>query len=54
MSATAVERTHLLDALRGFALCGVAFINFAKHSCLIFMPPEEQAAKIDKSLYTDC
>ncbi|MBK8340623.1 MAG: hypothetical protein IPK99_11805 [Flavobacteriales bacterium] len=29
MSAPAAERTHLLDALRGFALFGVVFSNYA-------------------------
>lgn len=44
MSAPAAERTHLLDALHGFALLGVAYSNFAVHAYWIFMPPEEQAA----------
>lgn len=43
MSAPAVERAQLLDALRGFALFGVAYSNFAVHAYWIFMPPEEQA-----------
>ena len=43
MSAPAAERTHLLDALRGFALFGVVFSNYAGLSYWVFLPPEEKA-----------
>lgn len=43
MSAPAAERTHLLDALRGFALFGVVFSNFAMLSFWIFMSPADKA-----------
>ncbi|MBK9175241.1 MAG: DUF418 domain-containing protein [Flavobacteriales bacterium] len=44
MSAPATERTHLLDALRGFALFGVVWSNYAFLSTWIIRSPEEQAA----------
>ncbi|MBK7751338.1 MAG: DUF418 domain-containing protein [Flavobacteriales bacterium] len=44
MSAPAVERTHLLDALRGFALFGVVFSNYAALAYWLFLTPEEKSA----------
>lgn len=44
MSAPATERTHLLDALRGFALFGVVWSNYAVLSLAMFMSPEAKAA----------
>ncbi|MBK8498441.1 MAG: DUF418 domain-containing protein [Flavobacteriales bacterium] len=44
MSAPAAQRTHLLDALRGFALFGVVWSNYAVLSIWLFMAPEAKAA----------
>jgi uncharacterized protein len=44
MSAPAVERTQLLDSLRGFALFGVVWSNYAVLSLAMFMSPEAKAA----------
>jgi uncharacterized protein len=43
MSAPAVERAQLLDALRGFALLGIVLANYAGLSYWVFLPQEEQA-----------
>lgn len=43
MSTPTAERSQLLDALRGFALLGVAYSNFAVHSYWLFIPPDERA-----------
>ena len=43
MSAAAVDRVQLLDALRGFALLGIALANHAGLSYWVFLPKEEQA-----------
>lgn len=43
MSAPAAQRTELLDALRGFALFGVAWSNYAMFAFWIFMQPADQA-----------
>lgn len=43
MSAPTTQRTDLLDALRGFALFGVVWSNYAVFSYWIFLPPDEQA-----------
>jgi uncharacterized protein len=40
----ATQRTTLLDALRGFALFGVVWSNYAFLSSWVFLSPEEQAA----------
>jgi uncharacterized protein len=40
----AIQRTTLLDALRGFALFGVVWSNYAFLSAWVFLSPEEQAA----------
>ena len=40
----AVQRTTLLDALRGFALFGVVWSNYAFLSAWVFLSPEEQQA----------
>lgn len=44
MSAPATDRTHLLDALRGFALLGVVWSNYAVLSLWMFMAPDARAA----------
>lgn len=44
MSAPTTDRTHLLDALRGFALFGVVWSNYAVLSLWLFMAPEAKAA----------
>ena len=44
MSVPAADRTHLLDALRGFALFGVVWSNYAVLSLAMFMSPEAKAA----------
>ncbi|MEO8067496.1 MAG: DUF418 domain-containing protein [Flavobacteriales bacterium] len=44
MSAPATQRTDLLDALRGFALFGVVFSNYAGLAFWVFLPPEQKAA----------
>lgn len=44
MSAPAAERTHLLDALRGFALFGVVWSNYAGLSLWMFLSPEARTA----------
>ena len=44
MSAPAADRTHLLDALRGFALFGVVFSNYAALAYWLFLTPEEKSA----------
>lgn len=44
MSAPSLQRTDLLDALRGFALFGVVWSNYAVLSYWLFMPPDAQAA----------
>jgi uncharacterized protein len=44
MSAPAAERTHLLDTLRGFALFGVVFSNYAGLAFWLLLSPEEKAA----------
>lgn len=43
MSAPATQRTELLDALRGFALFGVVWSNYAVLSVWMFMAPEARA-----------
>lgn len=43
MSLPAAQRTDLLDALRGFALFGVVWSNYAVLSLWMFMSPEERA-----------
>ena len=42
MSATAAERTHLLDALRGFALFGMVFSNYTILAFCAFLSPEQK------------
>ena len=44
MSAPAADRTHLLDALRGFALFGVVWSNYAGLSLWMFLSPESRTA----------
>ncbi|MBL7985278.1 MAG: DUF418 domain-containing protein [Flavobacteriales bacterium] len=44
MSAPTVQRTELLDALRGFALFGVVWSNYAVFAYWVFLPPSAQAA----------
>lgn len=44
MSAPATHRAELLDALRGFALFGVVWSNYAVLSVWLFMAPEAKAA----------
>lgn len=44
MSAPTVQRTDLLDALRGFALFGVVWSNYAVFAYWVFLPPSVQAA----------
>lgn len=44
MSAPNTQRNELLDALRGFALFGVAFSNYAMLSFWLFMPEADKAA----------
>ncbi|MFZ1692275.1 MAG: DUF418 domain-containing protein [Flavobacteriales bacterium] len=44
MSAPTTQRTELLDALRGFALFGVIWSNYAVLSLAMFMDPEVRAA----------
>lgn len=44
MSAPITQRTELLDALRGFALFGVVWSNYAVLSYWLFMPHDAQAA----------
>lgn len=44
MSAPTAQRTHFLDALRGFALFGVVWSNYAVLSVWMFMPPDARAA----------
>lgn len=44
MSAPSTQRTELLDALRGFALFGVVWSNYAVFSYWLFLPPEGQQA----------
>jgi uncharacterized protein len=44
MNAPATQRSELLDALRGFALFGVAFSNYAMLSFWLFMPEADKAA----------
>lgn len=46
MSAPATQRNELLDALRGFALFGVAFSNYAMLSFWLFMPEADKAARV--------
>ncbi len=43
MSAPAADRAHLLDALRGFALLGIALANYTGLSYWVFLPEKEQA-----------
>jgi len=43
-SHPAQKRTELLDALRGFALFGVVWSNYAVLSVWMFMPPDARAA----------
>jgi uncharacterized protein len=43
MAAPTTDRTHLLDALRGFALFGVVWSNYAGLSLWMFMSPEARA-----------
>lgn len=43
MSAPATHRTQLLDALRGFALFGVVWSNYAVLSVWMFMSPDARA-----------
>lgn len=38
------QRAHLLDALRGFALFGVVYSNFAGLAFWMMLPPEQKAA----------
>lgn len=42
MSAPTTQRTELLDALRGFALFGVVWSNYAVFSYWLFMPHDAQ------------
>ncbi len=42
--ASTAERIELLDALRGFALCGILLANILYWSGWIFMPPEQKIA----------
>ena len=44
MSAPAIQRTELLDALRGFALFGVVYSNYAGLSYWFLMEPADKAA----------
>ncbi|HMQ75164.1 MAG TPA: DUF418 domain-containing protein [Flavobacteriales bacterium] len=44
MSAPATQRTELLDALRGFALFGVVWSNYAVLSVWMFMDPHARSA----------
>ncbi|MEZ4756725.1 MAG: DUF418 domain-containing protein [Flavobacteriales bacterium] len=44
MSAPTTQRTELLDALRGFALFGVVWSNFAVFSYWLFLPHKAQQA----------
>lgn len=44
MSAPATQRTELLDALRGFALFGVVWSNYAVFAYWMFMDPEARSA----------
>jgi uncharacterized protein len=44
MAAPATDRSTLLDALRGFALFGVAFSNYAMFAFWLFMPEQDKAA----------
>lgn len=44
MSAPATQRTELLDALRGFALFGVVWSNYAVLSLWMFMEPADRDA----------
>ena len=44
MSAPAAQRTELLDALRGFALFGVAWSNYAVFAYWIFLSEEAMAS----------
>ncbi|QQR88236.1 MAG: DUF418 domain-containing protein [Flavobacteriales bacterium] len=44
MAAPNTQRTDLLDALRGFALFGVVWSNYAILSVWMFMPPDARAA----------
>jgi uncharacterized protein len=44
MSAPVSQRTDLLDALRGFALFGVVWSNYAVLSLWMFMDPEARSA----------
>lgn len=44
MSAPATQRTELLDALRGFALFGVVWSNYAVLSIWLFMAPGAKSA----------
>ena len=44
VSAPATQRTELLDALRGFALFGVVWSNYAVLSLWMFMAPDSRAA----------
>lgn len=44
MSAPTTQRTELLDALRGFALFGVVWSNYAVFSYWLFLPHEAQQA----------
>ncbi|MCW5899892.1 MAG: DUF418 domain-containing protein [Flavobacteriales bacterium] len=44
MSAPTIDRAHLLDALRGFALFGVVWSNYAGLSYWMFMAPDARAA----------
>ena len=37
------ERAHILDALRGFALLGIALANFPEFALWTFLSPQEQA-----------
>ncbi|MFN3876610.1 MAG: hypothetical protein ACK4L7_11950, partial [Flavobacteriales bacterium] len=44
MSVPTTQRTELLDALRGFALFGVVWSNYAVLSLWMFMGPEARSA----------
>ena len=44
MSSPATQRNELLDALRGFALFGVIWSDFAMFSYWVFMSPHARAA----------
>lgn len=44
MSAPTTQRTALLDALRGFALFGVVWSNYAVFASWVFLPAEAQLA----------